>query len=117
MSNPQPLQERPTLTPNVDIYENDKEFLILADLPGVAQPALAVRLEQQELTIEARFSPPWDEQSLALEFKPLDFKRTFTVPRNINADGVHAELKHGVLAVHLPKLSALKPREVPIRLA
>lgn len=113
----QPLAARPAVAPLVDIYENEAEYLVLADLPGVAQKDLKIRLESGELSVEGAWSGPVDEGALAREFRPVDFRRTFSVPRVVNTDAVVAELKEGVLRIHLPKSAAYKPREVPVRLA
>ena len=52
---------------------------------------------------------------LAAEQRFTDFQRTFTVPQNIQADGIHAETTHGVLKIHLPKVSAQKPRQIAVK--
>ncbi|WP_410971859.1 Hsp20/alpha crystallin family protein, partial [Salmonella sp. SAL4445] len=91
---------RRTTTPAVDIYENKDEVLIVADLPGVSPDGIGIQFQKDELTIEGRRSSFPEGSPLAAEFRPLDFQRTFVVPQGIQADGITAEMAHGVLKVH-----------------
>jgi HSP20 family molecular chaperone IbpA len=107
---PEKMQQRPTLTPTVDIYENNDEVLILADLPGVAKADLAVHLEKGKLTIDGK-RPPGGEPGA----EAFDYRRTFAVPQGIDAEKIVAGLTGGVLRLHLPKSAALKPRQIEIK--
>ena len=95
---------RQARVPKVDIYENDQELLLLADLPGVASDHLNLAIEPPELRIEATGA----ETGVA-------FARTFTIDERIAVPDVTAELKNGVLTVKLPKVASHKPRQIPIR--
>lgn len=112
---PETIQQRAAVAPLVDIYENADQLLVVADLPGVAQDGLSINLEKGELTIEAKRSeaaqlgPGTDQGGLP------DFRRTFVVPKGIDAEGIKADLKDGVLRIHLPKAASLKPRQIPVR--
>lgn len=96
---------RQARVPRVDIYENDQELLLLADLPGVKSEELKLAIEPPELRIETTGS------------ETGDFARTFTIDERIAVPEVSAELKHGVLTVRLPKVASQKPRQIPIRAA
>jgi HSP20 family molecular chaperone IbpA len=102
----------PTVTPAVDIFENKDEVLILADLPGVERGDLAIHLEKNQLTIEARrlFSSETPASDQA-----LDYRRAFVVPQGIDAEKISAELALGVLSLRLPKSAALKPRQIAVK--
>ncbi len=112
---PETIQQRSALAPLVDIYENADQLLVVADLPGVAQDGQSINLEKGELTIEAKrtdaaqVGPSTDQGGLP------DFRRTFLVPKGVDAEGISADLKDGVLRIHLPKAAALKPRQIPIK--
>jgi HSP20 family molecular chaperone IbpA len=95
---------RQARVPRVDIYENDEELLLLADLPGVSSEQLKLALEPPELRIETTGTD-------------APFARTFTVDERIAVADTSAELKHGVLTVRLPKVASQKPRQIPIRAA
>ena len=95
-------------TPPVDIYENDQEVLLLADMPGVRADDTSIRLEPPRLVIEGRASR---REGL----RPLRYERAFRVGDNIDAVSVSAELQGGVLAVHLKKSEAAKPRKIQVK--
>jgi HSP20 family protein len=111
-----PSDRRQPLPPACDIYENKEEILLLADLPGVTPDLLKIHLDKGELTIEARRQ--LDAQSgsaVTSEHSECDFRRRFVVPTGIDAAKISAELKNGVLQLHLPKSESLKPREISVR--
>ncbi len=111
-SNPEKIQQRPAVPPAVDIYENADELLVVADLPGVTQDKLAIRLEKGELTFEGRRAEAAEREQSAVDLP--DFRRSFVVPQGIDSDKIAAELQAGVLRIHLPKSASLKPRQIPI---
>lgn len=102
-----------TVTPRVDIYENQDEILLVADFPGVSKDSLWVGLEGSQLVIEAS-QPAHEGQP---HVRPLAFSRTFRVPNTVDPDGVSAELAEGVLRVHLTKSEAAKPKRIEVRSA
>jgi HSP20 family molecular chaperone IbpA len=100
-----------SVTPHVDIYENQDEILVVADFPGVAKDSVSVRLERAELLIEGIQDAPADQPGM----RPLAFSRTFRVPNTVDPDGISAELSGGVLQVHLAKSEAAKPKRIEVR--
>jgi HSP20 family protein len=108
---------RPLATPRVDIYENQDELLVIADMPGVTQADLKIDLDEEQLIIEGR--PPEENLGTPLmrEFDPVDYRRSFVVPQGIDRDKVSAELRNGVLWLHLPKSPAVKPRRIEVKSA
>jgi len=103
------LAERPTYAPPVDIFENKDEILILADVPGVVTDGLTINLDRDQLTIDAHRASPRAGQ------EAFDYRRTFVVPRGIDADKIAASLQNGVLRLTLPKPAALKPRQIEVK--
>lgn len=109
-------QERVFVRPRVDVFENEAEYLVVADVPGVTKDALDVRFEDGELRLEARRSgAPSTGQSLADEYRIADYRRAFAMPEGVDAEKIEAELAHGVLKVHLPKSASKRPRRIDIR--
>jgi HSP20 family protein len=106
---------RPVVAPAVDIYENVEEILLVADLPGVTEEGLVVRLEKDQLSIEGRTELPQPGTPLAVGFRAVDYRREFVVPKGIDADKIAATLKQGVLRVKLPKIPAVKPRQITVQ--
>ncbi|GAC1352872.1 MAG: Hsp20/alpha crystallin family protein [Polyangiales bacterium] len=109
------VQERALVAPAVDIFENKDELLLVADLAGVKKEDVTVRLENDELTLEARRYEEGLGNSLATEYRVADYRRAFAVPQVIDASKISAELKHGVLSMHLPKSDSVKPRRIEIK--
>jgi HSP20 family molecular chaperone IbpA len=108
------IEQRPAVAPTVDVFENENELLVVADMPGVSQDRMAIHFEKGRLTIEGKRTSPKGTARLA-ETAAADFRRTFLVPQGIDAEKIAAELSQGVLTVHLPKHASLKPRRIEIR--
>lgn len=100
-----------TITPPVDIYENQDEILVVADFPGVPKDALAVRLDRSDLVIEGTQAAPGAQSGAPA----LAFSRVFRVPNTVDPNRVSAELSQGVLRVRLAKSEAAKPKRVEVR--
>jgi len=103
---PEKLQQRPTVTPAVDVFENKEELLVFADVPGVEKDDVTVNLEKNQLSLRAKRT---------VNGQAFDYARTFVVPQGIDAEQISAELKLGVLALRLPKSAALKPRQIAVK--
>lgn len=108
--------QRPAIRPACDVYENSDEILVVADLPGVTSDKLDINLDKSELTISAVRELSLKQGALVgQEYRACDYQRRFSVPGGIDADKISAELKNGVLLLHLPKSEALKPRQIAVR--
>ena len=106
-------------TPLVDIIENGDSFIFQADLPGVSADGLDVSYENGTLTIAAKTNmrQPQGHQYVWREYGIGNFYRQFTLNTPIDADGIRAELKNGVLELHVPKAEHAKPRKIEIQSA
>ena len=103
-------------TPRVDIYETEQELTLYADLPGARPEDVDLRYEQGELVLHGRVEPRQYGQNLLLsEYDVGDFYRAFTIGESIDGSRIAAEFKNGVLAVHLPKMEAVRPRKINVR--
>lgn len=116
-SMPEKSHTIPTITPVVDIYENEEEIILRADMPGVAKDDLTVHIDNGTLAISGvrQLKKPgaaeWEE------FGNVEYRRTFSVPQTIDVEKIDAVLKNGVLELRLPKAEAAKPRIIEIRKA
>jgi HSP20 family molecular chaperone IbpA len=107
---------RRVVAPPVDVFENGDEVLIIADVPGVTEENIDLKVENDTVTLEAKRGPSKDEHpALAREFEELDFSASFRIPAGIDAAAVSAESKNGTLTVRLPKAAAAKPRKIAVR--
>ncbi|HID78386.1 MAG TPA: Hsp20/alpha crystallin family protein [Planctomycetaceae bacterium] len=105
-----------TYSPRFDIAETDEELVLYGDLPGVAPEDLDIRFEDRELTIHGKVRPRHDDVDfLYAEYGIGDFYRSFTIGESIDAQKISAELKNGVLTLHLPKAEEVKPRRIEVK--
>ncbi len=95
--------------PTADIYEGEHDFQIVLDVPGVTKENVNVAVEQDTLTVTA-------ERYLG-QLEATRFKRVFSLPKSIELEKVSASLRNGVLSLTLPKLEAVKPRQIKVRAA
>lgn len=106
---------RAVVAPPVDIYENQNEVLVVADVPGVSNEGLSLNFENNRLDIRAEATvPELDGAAMFREFADVDYRRSFELAPGIDVEGIKAELSGGTLTIHLPKSAALKPRKIPI---
>jgi HSP20 family protein len=106
--------------PLVDIEETDKEYLVKAELPEVKKEDVKVSLEDGVLTIQGERKLEKEEKGKKIhriERAYGKFVRSFAVPRDVDDKMIVAEFKDGVLAVHIPKTAAAKPRAVEVKVA
>lgn len=107
----------PVFRPDVDILETPEAFLLRADLPGVDESTVDVRIEGGTLTLDARLAldpdPGW--RPLLTEYRSGGFHREFRISEDIDTDKVSARMRAGVLELELPKSEARRPRTVEVR--
>lgn len=105
-----------TYTPRVDILESENELLLIADLPGVKPGDVDIRFENGELSLHGHCAPRQNGvEYLLSEYGVGDFYRAFTISTDVDADKIAAELKNGVLTVHLPKSEKIKPKRIAVK--
>lgn len=116
-------EEKETMTvsewmPIVDITEDDKEFLIKAELPEVRKEDVKVTVENGVLTISGERKFEKEEKGRRyhrIERAYGNFARSFAVPDDADPAKVKAEFKDGVLAVHLAKSEKARPRSIDVK--
>jgi len=112
---PERVSERPAVAPLVDLYENDDELLLVADLPGVTKDGLHIQFHDGVLSLEGRRDVREGASLVRAEYRVADFVRHFTVPDGIDVEKIDASLADGVLQLKLPKAAAVKPRKITIK--
>ncbi len=116
LATPERTRGAVTYTPRCDIFETEDELLLCADLPGVEPGDVDVRYENGKLTIYGKCAPRQEGVNyLGYEYGVGDYYRAFTIGEAIDSDKIAAELKHGVLTVHLPKTEAVKPKRIAVK--
>lgn len=104
-------------TPRVDIKEEDKRFVILADVPGVDPKDIEINMDKGILSIKGeRASEAANENAgfTRVERSHGVFYRRFALPDSADAEGITATGKHGVLEIAIPKKPETTPRRIQI---
>ena len=102
----------------VDVYQTDKEYVVKATLPGVKADDLDVNIVGETLTIKAttkQGNEVKDENWLLRETQYSAFSRSITLPSEVQADKVDADLDSGVLTLRIPKAEAILPRTIKVK--
>ena len=113
----QDARQEPALLPPVDVVEDTTGITLYADLPGVPKDRLHVRVEGDQLTIEAEMvlALPQGMQASHVEVARARHARAFTLSKELDADKVSAEMTQGVLRVRIPKAAHAQPRRVQVQ--
>ena len=104
--------------PLVDISEDEKEYLVKAELPEVKKDEVKVSVQNDVLSITGERKYEKEEKNKKvhrIERAYGSFARTFTVPEDADAEQVSAEFKDGILQVHLPKTEKIKPKSIEVQ--
>lgn len=110
-------------SPAVDIRQNDAMYVIEADLPGMTEDKIDVRVENDLLVIaagaeETNTTEATDESApefIVRERAARSFYRSFALPKDADAGNIEATYRNGVLTVQLHKKPEAKPRQIEIK--
>src|SRR5437867_1313118 len=110
----------PEWTPLADITEDEKEYLIKAELPEMKREDVKVTVENGVLTMSGERK--FEKEEKKRKFHRVErgygtFVRSFTLPDDADASKVKAEFKNGLLTVHLPKSERAKPKQIEVNVA
>ena len=106
-----------TWAPPVDIYETENELVLRADVPGLQDKDIDVRVENNTLTIrgERKFEKDVNEENfLRVERSYGSFTRSFSLPNTVSHENIRAEYRNGVLTLHMAKREESKPKQINI---
>jgi HSP20 family protein len=117
-----PFVSRPSaaFAPQYEVKETKDAFIFKADLPGVEEKNIEVSLTGNRLTVsgfreeEERHE---SENFFAYERTFGNFTRAFTLPDGVDSEQVSADLKDGVLTLHIPKKPEHQPKKISIKVA
>jgi HSP20 family protein len=103
--------------PSLDVVDRDNEVLVRAEIPGIDKKDLNVSITDNLLTIKGQTSHEKEQEQgdyYRREISSSSFARSVTVPANVNAAKVVANLKDGILEIKLPKVGASKRRNIAV---
>jgi HSP20 family protein len=111
--------DAPGWTPPVDLYETAEEYVLTAELPGLARDQIDIHAEERRIVIRGargvdsgRAIPC--EQYHRVERGHGRFSRAFSLPDTIDVDGISADLKDGILTITIPKALDRATRRIDV---
>ena len=106
--------------PPVDIYENDKGYVITAELAGYDEDKINIFAEKHVLHIASdeheNAKENSDRKYLIKERSVKSFERSFTVPEDANEENITASYKMGILSVFIPKMPKVEPKKIEVKI-
>jgi len=105
--------------PAVDVRETPDGYLVEAELPGLTEKDISVKVEDRTLMIESVKAEKTEKEEegryVIRERRSLSFSRAFTLPEDAETDGIEASFKNGVLEVGIKKRPEAKPRSIEVK--
>jgi HSP20 family molecular chaperone IbpA len=110
-------RQEAALLPPVDVVEDPTGITLYADLPGVPKDKLDLRVEGDQLNIEAELALPVPQGMTPshAEVSRARYRRAFTLSKELDPGKVSAELSQGVLRVRIPKAEHAQPRKISVQ--
>ncbi len=105
-----------SVLPAVDVFENPHGITLLADMPGVPREQLEIKVEGESLLIEGTVltQMPQGLEPIHAEVRVPRYRRSFVLSRELDTSGIQANLKEGVLSLHIPKKAHAQARKIPV---
>ena len=117
-------------TPDVDVKETKTEYTLEMELPGRTEKDVNIELDHGTLTISSVQEEKHEEETpendsavkeestwLIRERRTDAFSRSFTLPDDVNTEGIAASFKNGVLTISIPRAEAALPKRIAIESA
>jgi HSP20 family molecular chaperone IbpA len=110
------LQTQNSISPVVDIYETENDFVLVANLPGVERTDIQVKLDNNSLVIfgKINFKDAVNRNYILNENEIGNYFRSFKISDSIDKEKIKARYDNGQLIVTLPKHEKAKPRKIDI---
>lgn len=109
----------PALLPPVDVIEDKTGITLYADMPGVSKERLNAHVEGDVLVIEGEMGleMPKDMEATHVEVNLPRYRRVFTLSKDLDPGRMQAELKQGVLKLHIQRAEHAKPKRIEVNAA
>lgn len=110
--------EKRSFAPAVDIEENESQFVVRTDVPGVNEKDLEVRVHEGTLVVSGKREEAKQEKNERGYYRERhygSFRRSFRLGTEVDEARIEASYHNGVLTVMLPKKEAAKPRQIPVQ--
>lgn len=110
-------QAREDWMPAVDILEKEGNLVLRADLPGMTEKEIDLKLEGNTLTLKGERKMESEDKNTSyhrVESFYGSFTRVFRLPETVDSEKIKADFKNGVLTVTIPQKPEVKPREISV---
>ncbi len=105
-------------SPNVDMVENDNNYEVIVELPGVHKEDLKINLKDNILTISGEKKEQYEKSNnTQIHYRSIWYGKFYTeinLPRDADIEKIRAEFKNGILKIHIPKTEKEKGKEIHI---
>lgn len=112
------LQDRASVFPPVNMYEDADSIVIKAELPGVATENMDISIEGDTLSLQGKRPAVTDDQEKVSyhrhEIEAGNFSRAIALPVKVDVDNITAKTINGILMITLPKAAEVKPRQIQV---
>jgi HSP20 family protein len=107
-------------SPLVDITEDDKEYVVKAEIPEMKKEDIKINVHDDVLTVSGERK--YEKEEKGKKFHRVEraygsFMRSFTLPEDADGSKVSAEYKDGMLKVHLPKCEQAKKKAIEVKVS
>ena len=116
-----PVRNR-SWSPAVDVRETENEYVLEAELPGLTEADVEVKVEDNLLTIaSSKKEEKKDEKNeekngyLIRERRSAQFSRSFVLPKDVDSEKIDGVYRNGILSLHLAKKPEAKPKSIKIK--
>jgi HSP20 family molecular chaperone IbpA len=105
------------MRPPVDVFETGDGITLWADMPGVSKERLNLRVDGTTLLLEGDIEFPMGQnlEALYADVRSTHYRCSFSLSNELDTARIEANLKNGVLVVHIPKRAELRPRRIEVR--
>lgn len=107
-----------TVSPSIDVVEQEDEFVVTCDLPGIDLKDLEISVSENVLTIKGEKRSGAENKDARVYRKETwdgSFQRTLSMPKSVDSGKTDASLKNGVLTITLPKRPEVRPRQISVK--
>lgn len=114
-----PVRTR-TFDPVIDVKENEKDFVINAELPGLSKDDFKLTVEDNSLTLEGEKKVEKeenDDNAYRSERSYGAFKRVFRLTDSVDSKKIAADYKNGILSITIPKTEKAKPKSIEVKVS
>lgn len=113
---PTALEQRPVTTPRYTVEKKDHAYEVRVQLSGVRSGDASITLDRDNLVVEAKRSPHWDENWRVIhrEIADADYRLELQLNLHVKEDAIRANSWDGVLMIHIPLAEEARPRPIKI---